>query len=97
MAGDNIDFSKIGSGKTDKRHADTFEGREDAKLEEEARGKAWEKYLQDREIERKLKRFNPFRGGAPVDYAKGGHVRAKKSGVRGVGCAAKGHGKMKVY
>ena len=94
MAGDNIDFSKIGSGKTDKRHADTFEGREDAKLEEEARGKAWEEYLDGREIQRKLSRVisRPSRG-----YAKGGTVKAKKSGVRGAGCAARGHGKMKVY
>lgn len=97
MAGDNIDFSKIGSGKTDKRHADTFEGREDAKLEGEARGKAAKQYLRDREIERKLAGFRPFRGGAPVDYAKGGMVKAKKSGVRGAGCATRGQGKGKMY
>lgn len=30
-------------------------------------------------------------------YKKGGMVKAKKSGVRGAGCAAKGHGKMKMY
>lgn len=30
-------------------------------------------------------------------YRKGGMVKAKKSGVRGAGCAAKGHGKMKMY
>lgn len=28
---------------------------------------------------------------------KGGMATAKKSGVRGAGCAARGHGKMKVY
>ena len=30
-------------------------------------------------------------------YKRGGMVKSKKSGVRGAGCAAKGHGKMKVY
>jgi hypothetical protein len=30
-------------------------------------------------------------------YRKGGMVKSKKSGVRGAGCAAKGHGKMKMY
>jgi hypothetical protein len=28
---------------------------------------------------------------------KGGMVKAKKSGVRGAGCATRGHGKGKVY
>ena len=30
-------------------------------------------------------------------YKRGGMVKSKKSGVRGAGCAAKGHGKMRVY
>ena len=42
-------------------------------------------------------RAKDFGSEGQVGKKDGGMVKAKKSGVRGAGCAAKGHGKMKMY
>lgn len=88
---DDIDFSKIGSGDTDKRYEDTFEGREEAKLRELRRIKGLQKHFEGVEKLEKIKRKgrpylkSPFEG-----YAKGGMVR-------GCGKATKGRGKVRMY